>query len=207
MLDDLAGGVYVRSQAVVRAGRIAAAIALMLSLMLVIGSTGTFRNNLRSVSTELSHLTSKFTVQEMGVKLPQLRRGGVFFDPATAEKVMKIKSALDRYTKNGEDVLFFPNEAAYYFLFERRIPTRFVHAYFAVTTAQRLEMVADMERRRPAYVVYSLDDWRIDNVPEEIQVPEVVNYLHDRYMLAENLGGVLILRRKGDDGTAGPPAE
>jgi hypothetical protein len=110
---------------------------------------------------------------------------------------MKIGNALDRYTKRGDHVLFFPNEAAYYFLFERRSPTRYVNAYYAVTTAHRLEMVADLEQRRPAYVVYSLGDSRIDNIPEEIQVPEVVNYLYQHYMLAEDLGGALLLRRKG----------
>lgn len=196
MLDDLAGGAHLRSHTGVRTGRIATIAALMLSLVLVIGGTR-FRDNLLGVVADLSHLTSRFTVQEMGVKLPQLRRGGVFFDPATAKDMMQIKNALDRYTTSGDYVLFFPNEAAYYFLFERRSPTRYVNAYYAVTTAQRLEMVADLERRKPAYVVYSLDSFRIDRVPEAVQVPEVVNYLLERYTPVENLGFSLILRRKG----------
>lgn len=197
MLDDLAGGVLNRSQTSLRNTRIAATAALILSMMLLVGSTRTFRNNLLSMPAELTHLTSKFTVQESGVSLPQLTRGGVHFDPTTAETMMKIRNALDRRTKPGDHVFFFPNEAAYYFLFDRRSPTRFVHAYFAVTTDQRLEMVADLERNRPAYVVYSLADWRIDTVPEAIQVPEVVAYLRARYTPDEYLGDILILRRKG----------
>ena len=135
-------------------------------------------------------------VEEAGVKLPQLDRAGIYFDPETAVIFTKIKNALDRYTKEGEYVFFFPNEAGYYFLFNRRSPTRYVFSYFAVTAEQRMEMIADLESRRPAYVVYSLDAWRIDDIPEEIQVPEVTNYLREKYALAEDLGGIRILRRR-----------
>jgi len=45
-------------------------------------------------------------------------------------------------------------------------------------------------------MVYSLDDWRIDDIPEYVLVPEVVRYLGEKYSLAEDLGNILVLRRK-----------
>lgn len=186
-----------RSSMALTVGRTLLTATLLVSLVLVIDNVDRFRNTLFAVSKGLVNPISKFTVQEMGVKLPQLPRGGIYFDPATAENILKIKGVLDNNTKEGEYVLFFPNEAAYYFLFNRRSPSRYVLAYFTVTTAQRMEMVADIEQKKPAYMVYSLDNLRVDNIPEGIQVPELVDYLQQNYTIAENFGNIVILKRKG----------
>ena len=178
-----------------RAGRLVLACTLLLALALVLGTLDRFRDNLQGMVAGLRHLPAKFTVQEAGVKLPQIPRAGIFLDPATAATLLRIKGSLDRLTKERDYVLFFPNEAAYYFLFNRQSPTRYVLSYIAVTREQRLEMVAELEKNRPAYVVYSLDDWRIDGIPENLQVPEVVDYLRTHYIIAEELGPVVILRR------------
>jgi hypothetical protein len=178
-----------------RAGRLCMAALLVLSLALVIGNLDRFRNHLTEMVNGFRHLPAKFTRQEMGVRVPEIPRLGIFLDPATATTMRKIKTSLDRLTKARDPVLFFPNEAAYYFLFNRTNPSRYVLSYIAVTTAQRLEMVADLERNQPRYVVYSLDDWRIDSIPENLQVPELVAYLAANYSLAEDLGEVVILRR------------
>lgn len=197
MIDKAVLGWKDNSPAIMKAGRTALAVALLVSLGLSLGSSNVLRHNMSSALLEITNISSKFKIQEMGVMLPQLPRAGIFFEPRTAENLVGIGNALDRHTQRGEEVLFFPNEAGYYFLFDRPVPTAYVHAYLAVTSAQRREMVADLERRRPAYVVYSLDSWRIDNIPEHVQVPEVVAYLNEKYTLAEDLGGTLILRRKG----------
>ena len=170
---------------------------LLISLILLFGTSRILRANLANVFSELRRFPTKFSVQEAGVAVPELPRGGTFYDPATAQDLVKIKGVLDRYTKPGDYVLFFPNEAAYYFLFDRRVPTRYVHAYFAITTQHRLEMAAELERSRPAYVVYTLDNWRMDGILEDVAVPEVVHYLKDKYEKAEDFGNILILRRKG----------
>ena len=169
---------------------------LLVSLLLLLGTSRVLRANLVNVFSELRRFPAKFSVQKTGVALPQLTRGGTFYDQATAEDLVKIGGALDRYTKPGDYVLFFPNEAAYYFLFDRRVPTRYVHAYFAITTQHRLEMVAELERSRPAYVVYTLDNWRMDDILEDVAVPEVMHYLKEKYEKAEDFGNVLILKRK-----------
>jgi hypothetical protein len=199
LLDDAVGKRY-RCLAF-KDGKRMAAIALLASLLVLFAVSRVLRENALNLVTELATFPSKFVVQQAGVSVPQLPRGGVQYDQATADDLKKIVGVLDRYTNPGEPVLFFPNEAAYYFLFNRPVPTRYVHAYFAVSSAQRREMVAELERSRPRYVIYTLDNWRIDDITEDIQVPEVVRYLKERYVLAEDLGNMLILRRTGDGGT------
>jgi hypothetical protein len=169
----------------------------VVSLALLFGTTRALKGRVSGLLAGMGNFGSKFTLQQTGVALPQLPRGGAFFSPGTAQDLAKIGAALDRYTREGDYVLFFPLEPAYYFLFNRRTPTRYVNAYFAATAAQRREMVNELELHRPACVVYSLDDWRIDGIPEYQQVPEVVRYLGEKYSLAEDLGNILILRRKG----------
>ena len=196
MLDDAVSGVAGSSLKMLKTGRLMFLAALLSSLLLLFGTSRVLQDRVFAIYDGVRQAGSKFRVEETGVRLPQMIRGGVFFDPKTAGKLVKIGNALDRCSREGEYVFFFPNEAAYYFLFNRRVPTRYVHAYFAASSAQRREMVADLELKRPACAVYSLEEWRIDDIPEGVQVPEVVRYLNDAYFVAEDLGGVLILRRR-----------
>ena len=196
MLDDAFRELSNCPVQVLKTGRCILIGGLVLSLVLLCGTSRILRNSMVRVYTELNRFPSKFNVQETGVALPQMTRAGVLFDRATAHDIVKIGQALDHYTRPGDNVLFFPNEAAYYFLFNRSVPTRYVHAYFAVTTDQRREMVNELEQSRPAYVIYTLNSWRIDDIPEYIQVPEVVSYLREKYTPVEDLGGILVLRRK-----------
>jgi transposase InsO family protein len=130
-----------------------------------------------------------------GSLVPEVERVGVFVDAATADSLRDIQRFLNARTWPGDFVYFFPNEAIYYFLFNRRNPTRYAISYFAVSTEQRLELVKDLERRKPRYVVYSPATWRVDNIPERIQVPEVVAYLQQKYHAISKLRGVVILER------------
>jgi len=197
LLDDILSNRPVSLLRSLHTGRRLLVSALLVSLVLLIWNSRALREQTTYLFTELGNVTSKFTVRESGVTLPAIRRGGVYFDPVMAENLVRIGNALEKYTKEGEHVLFFPNEAAYYFLFNRRVPTRYVHADFAITTAQRLEMLKELEQRRPVYVVYSLNNKMPDNIPEHIQVPEVLSYLRQKYTPIEDLGGILILRRNG----------
>lgn len=197
MLDDALTGLAERPQRTLDVGRRLLVGGLVVSLLLLFGGARVLRENLKNACTELGRFPGKFSVQQTGVALPWLTRsGGARFDQATAEDLAKIRGVLERHTKPGEPVLFFPNEAAYYFLFDRPVPSRYVHAYFAVTTQHRQEMVAELERSRPACVIHTLDNWRIDDIMEDVQVPEVVRYLKENYQLAEDLGNMLVLRRK-----------
>ena len=59
----------------------------------------------------------------------------------------------------------------------------------------RKELIADLERNRPRYVIYSLKTWRMDDIKETIQAPEVVDYLRRTYRPSVNLGDVVVLER------------
>jgi nickel-dependent lactate racemase len=108
---------------------------------------------------------------------------------------MKISSFIQANTIPHEYVYFFPNEAAYYFFFDRHNPTRYAAVYHAITREHRLELVADLEKKKPRFVVYSMTTARIDGISENIQAPEVVEYLHKEYNLYLDLKDIRILKR------------
>jgi len=145
--------------------------------------------------TEVVDFRQRWSFRVNGHRIPDLKRGGVMFDLATVQTMTKIHHFLQLHTKPGEYVYFFPNEAAYYFLFNRKNPTRYPASYQTVTRRHRYELVADLDRKKPRYVVYSLNTARVDGITENIQTPEVTEYLKKEYVLEADLEGVHILRR------------
>jgi hypothetical protein len=125
------------------------------------------------------------------------KRGGILFDPTTAERLKGISRFLQENTTPGEYTYFFPNEAGYYVLFNRNNPTRYPCAFHAATRAQRVELIGDLEQKKPKYIFHSLSTAHIDGIPDEIQFPEVVAYLKTKYVLDSEPGDILILKRKG----------
>ncbi len=83
---------------------------------------------------------------QYGYKLPGIKRGAIIYDFQTSESIKDIKRFLDENVKPEEHVYFFPNEPVYYFLFNRRIPTKYVMSAFAITREQRLELIGELEK-------------------------------------------------------------
>ena len=134
-----------------------------------------------------------------GVEVRGLTRGPVLFEPVMADTFEKIQTFLDAHTASGDYVYFFPNEAAYYFLFNRTNPTRYAYAWWAITTEYRRELAADLEKNKPRYIIYTLNTWRYDGLAEEQMVPEVVSYIRQSYRQARDMGSFLILQRNEGD--------
>jgi hypothetical protein len=143
-----------------------------------------------------SRLGRDIMAQPERVRYGSFPRSGIFLPWDYQSRLKELQAFLDKETRPGEAVLFFPNEAAYYFLFDRMPPSRYVMSYFAVTTDHRRAMIADLEQTRPRFVVFSPETWRIDNIPEDRQVPELMDYLNDRYAPHGVVGTFQIARRK-----------
>jgi hypothetical protein len=180
----------------VRAGRsVFAALLLAATTVAILRTPSVFNFNKALLATSGLKPSAKLKKTRTGFTIPSLRRAGLYFDRQTTASITRIQAFLDSSTRPGDYVYFFPNEAAYYFLFNRNNPTRYAISYFAATSQQRRELVDDLERKRPEYVVYSHLTWRVDGIPEHIQVPEVVEYLKRRYQVHSQSADVSILKR------------
>jgi hypothetical protein len=68
-------------------------------------------------------------------------------------------------------------------------------SYFAVTHDMRREMVYNLEQTPPRYVIYNKNTWRLDDIPENIQVPEVLDYVTKTYHPIEESDDLIFLER------------
>jgi hypothetical protein len=170
---------------------------VVLSSITVVNRTTFLKDGFADAIRELVSMSDKWSVVSTGDQVSSIERGGIFYDYQTASSLKNIHDFLEANTKPDDYVYFFPNEAAYYFLFNRNNPTRYSFSYTAVTTAQRKELVDSLEKNKPVYVVYSRDTWRVDDITEDVQVPEVVRYLQENYRPYRDMGAVVIAKRIG----------
>lgn len=184
--------------AVRKAGGCLLVVFLLIFIRLLFANAHNLRSSAETALNDLKNATGKGTLLHRGAYVPGLHRAGVRFDAAAASTLGKIKAFLDARTAPGEYVYFFPHEAAYYFLFNRNNPTRYALASFAATGGHRRELVADLEKNRPRYVFYPAYDWRIDGLSDELQFPEIISYLQQRYRRGQTIDNLLVLERKDE---------
>jgi hypothetical protein len=141
------------------------------------------------------NFSDKWTFKKTGYQLLESRTGGVPIGEELVGSIAKIGDFLNRNTNKGEYVYFFPNEAGYYFLFDRKNPTRYSFSYQAVTSAQREEIIRDLELKKPRFVIYSRRVWLIDNIQPGVQVPELVNYFNKHYTQYLDMDEILVMQR------------
>jgi len=124
------------------------------------------------------------------------RAGGALVPDGLGDQLEQLVAAVRDRTAPDEPIWVFPNEALIYYLADRPQATRFPLALFAVTRAQRLELVAELERTRPRYAVVWLHPIAVDGIVYEQALPEVVDYMVANYVPEARFGTVGLLRRK-----------
>ena len=94
-------------------------------------------------------------------------------------------------------VWFYPSEAAYYWLTDRRPATPYPWAYDAATRQQRLDLVARLEREPPDCVLVTEQTFSIDHIPGRQLLPEIDRWLSENYVTDDaslDLPGATVLR-------------
>lgn len=109
------------------------------------------------------------------------RAGNARWDRGLANSIMEVQGFLTQNLKPGDQVYFFSDDAAFYFLFDLNCPVKHVIAFNAATKDERAILLADLEKSRPEYLVYDKTTWRPDNIPETVSAPEVIRYLNSKY--------------------------
>ena len=185
--------------AIVPGGAVRRWVSVMLLVLfaLVPALVPGYRNYVyRDFATKGLNPVNKWQRQEAGYQLLVNRTGGVPIGEELVDSVAKIRSFLARNSSPDEYVYFYPNEAGYYFLLDRRNPTRYAFSYQAITAEQRREIIGDLERKKPRFVIYSRRVWLVDNIQPAVQVPELHAYLGEHYLPFEDLDEILVMKRK-----------
>ena len=128
------------------------------------------------------------------IQLP--RAGNVLAPDDVAGDLEHVVAAIHERTGPDEPIWVFPNEALVYFLAERPQATSYPLALFAVTRAQREDLVSQLERVRPRYAVVYRQAAAVDGITYDVALPEVWRYLASRYEVEADFGAFALLRRK-----------
>ena len=127
-----------------------------------------------------------------------IERGGAVRVPKQqADALERIVDYLQTHTEPDEYIFDFTNHAAYYFLANRPNPTRYYLAAYAATEKMQKEVVADLERKRPQYVLAYPDEnspsgFGGSNTDDQVIIGK---YLRSHYQKEAEIAGVTFLRR------------
>jgi len=117
--------------------------------------------------------------------------------PIGDRQIGNVALWIRNHTNSDESVLFFPNNAAYYYLTDRRNPIRFVLGSQIVTEAHRQEVLADLKRDLPSFVVWDDDAMKIDDLADELVFGrDILDWIEQNYVLEKRFGGVRILAHR-----------
>jgi len=121
---------------------------------------------------------------------PSVRAG----PPSAIERVVAFVEA---NTAPGEPVLFLPNDAAFYYLADRPNPTRFALSHQIIGEAHRREVVRDLRRAPPRFVVWNDRALAVDDIPHSTVLgEEFMRWLEAGYALDTRIDSFRILRRQ-----------
>jgi hypothetical protein len=125
-----------------------------------------------------------------------LRQG---HEPVGSRSVVRVVRWLQLNTEPSDSVLFLPNDAAYYYLTERRSPIRFVMGHQIVTREHRREVLAALRAQPPRFVVWNHASARVDGLSDEqVFGAELLAWLDARYETQVRLGEVEVRRLRED---------
>ncbi|MDE0185818.1 MAG: hypothetical protein OXP71_10260 [Candidatus Poribacteria bacterium] len=131
---------------------------------------------------------------------PNIERAGrILTPPAQAQEIEKVVSYIQENTAPTDPIFDLSNQAAYYFLADRPNPTRYPLVVYASPEPLQKEVIADLERAKPKYVIFTTGSgW--GNGPDGIQtvdrVPLVTAYIRSNYETDVKIESVSIWKRR-----------
>jgi uncharacterized protein YhhL (DUF1145 family) len=132
------------------------------------------------------------------LNLPRCRN--IRMPEGDARLLEKVTTFITENTSPSEPLFAFPMDGRYYFLTDRRNPTRFdIAINVAINKAYEQEAVRDLEKSPPSYVIYDRKAPRLGNLPNEERVPLLSDYLVTHYRPVLEIEGTVVMERVGSD--------
>lgn len=121
-------------------------------------------------------------------------RVGHLYIPASQERAV---SAITRFLKDRESFWDFTDHGALFFLSNHSSPTRFYATHHVITGQNQREVIIDLEREKPSYILYrSHTGWdAIAGVDRSLRNFLIAEYLLRHYRPAGQVGGFDLLER------------
>jgi len=150
---------------------------------------------LQTVEARLRVVGSHGTIPTHYVPLSIERGGTVRVPKRQAVMLEQLVTYIQEHTEPNEYIFDFTNQGAYYFLANRPNPTRYYLAGYAATERMQKEVVADLERKPPKYILAYPDE----NTPSGFGGSDdqviIGKYISSHYQKERVIGDVPLLSR------------
>ncbi len=109
---------------------------------------------------------------------------------------------VSKYIKENStitDTIFvYTNESAYYYLTERKNPTRFYTIWFASPNYYQREVITDLKKSKPKFIIYKNNYWsnNIDGISNQKRFPLLEKWMQEEYTLSKTIFSTEILSPK-----------
>ncbi|MBI5115707.1 hypothetical protein HZA56_04490 [Candidatus Poribacteria bacterium] len=106
---------------------------------------------------------------------------------------MEVVDYIKQNTTPRDYVLALPSNSAYYYFVDRENPTRFCQFSMLATNKHRAEVLEDIRERRPKYVIYDITGERVDDISDEVQFRDALDFILQNYVAVKRVGNTLLL--------------
>jgi hypothetical protein len=177
---------------------------------------------LTAVAVAVVALAAPQRIAEQAEALPNQGSAQAHFDPVAprlgflspwaidVDAILDVKDILDTYLAPDDDVFDFTNEPLlFHYLLERRPATRYFHVSMAMRRHTQADLIRQLERRRPALVVFSSSDLTFglpvwDQVSNHVRHYDVSEYVLHHYRPLLSVHDFLFMARNDSDFDVGP---
>lgn len=113
------------------------------------------------------------------------------------DEAIAVREYIRKNTSEKDFVFAFVNDAAYYYLTARPNPTRFYSTWFTEPNFYQQEMLRDLKKNPPVYIIYESKSPHndVDGIPNSVRLKNVNQWILDNYEEDITLYDTLILRR------------
>lgn len=112
-----------------------------------------------------------------------------------SSETKQVKDYIIQNSRNDEHIFAFTSNPIYYYLTNRKNPTRFYISWYADPQPYTDELLRDLKQNKPRFVIYKEATWMDapDEISMEDRIPEVNTWIKNNYPKQVKIGNTIIL--------------
>ncbi len=111
------------------------------------------------------------------------------------EQFLFVQKFVHENVEKNESIFFLGNEPVMYLVANRTNPSRFDLPEVINSKAKRYELIESLEKKETKYILYNKSSWDVDGVSNAQRLPELMEYIGQKYTSSEQQGFVIYKRR------------
>jgi hypothetical protein len=158
--------------------------------------TPTLREGKTTLPDQLDRFATKNSIEVTGrIKISEPRLGQLFLSPEQAHTMVQVLQFFEKTTLPTEYIWDFTNQGAFYFLTDRKNPTRYALTQLVITEDQQKEVIRNLKEYPPRWIIFrSQTHWdEIDGVDTYLRHYLLSDYLLRHYKPAARIANFILL--------------